>query len=53
MTNQDSIQPETECVVCGSYIHTGSYPPLCSDFCKQEFKIESEFNKWAKAQRSL
>ncbi len=39
---------DTECVVCGSHIIAGSYPPVCSDYCKWEYNLEVEFNRWAK-----
>ncbi len=36
------------CVVCGSQIHAGSYPPVCTGTnsnCRLEWDIEIEFNK--------
>lgn len=41
---------QTECVVCGGHINAGSHPPVCSDHCRWEFKLECEFNAWAKEQ---
>ena len=36
----------TRCVMCGGYIHAGSYPPVCSEYCKAALEIEIQFNKW-------
>ena len=38
----------TECVICGSHIIAGSYPPVCCEHCKLELEIECEFHKFAK-----
>ena len=37
----------TECVYCGSYIHAGSYPPLCSDYCRYWFQVECNHHDMA------
>lgn len=40
----------TTCVVCGSDIPAGSYPPVCNveyRNCLNEWKIETEFNRMA------
>ena len=40
--------PETRCAVCGSHINAGSYPPVCSERCRLEWEIETEFMRWAR-----
>ena len=37
----------TECVVCGSHICAGSWPPVCSENCKFEYELACEFSRWA------
>jgi len=31
---------DTECIMCGSHINAGTYPPVCCDHCRWEFEIE-------------
>lgn len=39
----------TECFICGNNITAGTYPPICDrSECQSEFKLECEFNAWAK-----
>ena len=33
------------CVICGSQIHAGRYPPTCDGYCRDEWDLECEFNR--------
>lgn len=41
----------TKCVICGSQIHAGSYPPVCNkkyNNCRHELELEVEYIKFVK-----
>ena len=49
LNDKEKAQPVTNCIICGTQIHAGTYPPICSKDCENELDLETSFNRMAKS----